>query len=68
MRCASPCKVWHTSLLTMKVILITPEEPYENEVEVISEALEVGLYRCHLRRPHWSIETGAFWIVFLPKT
>lgn len=48
-------------LLTMKVILITPEEPYENEVEIISEALEVGLYRCHLRRPHWSIEeTGAF--------
>lgn len=45
----------------MKVILITPEEPYENEVEIISEALEVGLYRCHLRRPHWLIEeTRAF--------
>uniref|UniRef100_UPI00259B8A24 thiamine phosphate synthase n=2 Tax=environmental samples TaxID=134245 RepID=UPI00259B8A24 len=57
----SPFRSGTPLLLTMKVILITPEESNENEVEVISEALEVGLYRCHLRRPHWSIEeTRAF--------
>ena len=52
----------------MKVILITPEEPRKNEVEIISEALEVGLYRCHLRRPHWSVEeTRAFLDSFSPE-
>ena len=52
----------------MKVILITPEEPCKNEVEIISEALEVGLYRCHLRRPHWAVEeTRAFLDSFSPE-
>ena len=52
----------------MKVILITPEEPRKNEVEIISEALEVGLYRCHLRRPHWAVEeTRAFLDSFSPE-
>lgn len=52
----------------MKVILITPEEPRKNEAEIISEALEVGLYRCHLRRPHWSVEeTRAFLDSFSPE-
>ncbi|CQB87082.1 Thiamine monophosphate synthase [Chlamydia trachomatis] len=52
----------------MKVILITSEVPYENEVEIISEALGVGLYRCHLRRPHLSVEeTRAFLDSFSPE-
>ncbi len=35
----------------MKVIVITPESPFEGEAEQIKRALACGVYRLHLRHP-----------------
>lgn len=52
----------------MKVIIITYPTPQANEVEVIKEALDIGAYKVHLRRPQWSCDETRKLLDQLPDT